>query len=83
MYFPNEVEDNLYLLGIPIPRFLVSIYIYLLDEGSDDFCIQFLDIGDGMNCTFNPRAIFFVKKRTYVYRKRHIWYNLFITQNKP
>ena len=52
MYFPNEVEDNLYLLGIPIPRFLVSIYIYLLDEGSDDFCIQFFDIGDGMNCTF-------------------------------
>ena len=31
MYFPNEAEDNFYLLGIPIPRFLVSIYIYLLD----------------------------------------------------
>ena len=31
MYFPNEAEDNFYLLGIPITRFLVSIYIYLLD----------------------------------------------------
>jgi hypothetical protein len=44
MYFSDEVEDDFYLLGIPIPRFLVSIYIYLLDEGSDNFCIQFLDI---------------------------------------
>ena len=49
MYFPNEVEDNFYLLGIPIPRFLVSIYIYLLDEGSDDFGIQFLDICVNLN----------------------------------
>ena len=25
---------------------------------------------------------FFVKKRTYVYRIRYLWYNLFIAQNK-
>ena len=27
-------------------------------------------------------AQFFVKKRTYVYRIRYLWYNLFIAQNK-
>lgn len=37
---PNEVEDNFYLLGIPIPRFFVSIYILRMRTLKWTVCFQ-------------------------------------------